>query len=115
MDTGSASAKYEVVERGSLYSLNYRLYISKLSQHLGCLTEEFSEGPKGYVSPWHDVPMFADEVNKVYNMVVEIPRWTNAKMEVRCARICSNLRRLLSPKLVESGKINSKKHAMRTK
>ncbi|KAJ2549209.1 Inorganic pyrophosphatase [Coemansia sp. RSA 1933] len=26
--------------------------------------------------------MFADEANGIYNMVVEIPRWTNAKMEI---------------------------------
>lgn len=26
--------------------------------------------------------MFADEANRVYNMVVEVPRWTNAKMEI---------------------------------
>ncbi|KAH7724102.1 inorganic pyrophosphatase [Aphelenchoides avenae] len=77
MDTGSASAKYEVVERGSLYSLNYRLYI---------------KGPKGYVSPWHDVPMFADEVNKVYNMIVEIPRWTHAKMEMATKEPLSPIR-----------------------
>jgi nucleosome-remodeling factor subunit len=34
------------------------------------------------LSPWHDIPMFADEGNRIYNMVVEIPRWTNAKMEI---------------------------------
>lgn len=30
----------------------------------------------------HDIPLYADEANKVFNMVVEVPRWTNAKMEV---------------------------------
>ncbi|KAJ1925623.1 Inorganic pyrophosphatase [Tieghemiomyces parasiticus] len=34
------------------------------------------------ISPYHDIPAVADEENKVYNMVVEIPRWTNAKMEI---------------------------------
>ncbi|KAJ2868073.1 Inorganic pyrophosphatase [Coemansia aciculifera] len=34
------------------------------------------------VSAFHDIPLFADEANKIYNMVVEIPRWTNAKMEI---------------------------------
>ncbi|CAG2172409.1 unnamed protein product, partial [Oppiella nova] len=34
------------------------------------------------LSPWHDIPLFADEGNRIYNMVVEIPRWTNAKMEI---------------------------------
>lgn len=31
----------------------------------------------------HDIPLFANEEKTVYNMVVEVPRWTNAKMEVR--------------------------------
>jgi len=26
--------------------------------------------------------LYADPVAKIFNMVVEIPRWTNAKMEV---------------------------------
>jgi len=30
----------------------------------------------------HDIPLFADDTKSVLNMVVEIPRWTNAKMEV---------------------------------
>lgn len=30
----------------------------------------------------HDIPLYADESNKVFHMVVEIPRWTNAKMEI---------------------------------
>ena len=34
------------------------------------------------VSPWHDIPLFADQNNGILNMVVEIPRWTNAKMEI---------------------------------
>lgn len=42
----------------------------------------FLEGPNGLISPWHDIPLYADEPNKIFNMVVEIPRWTNAKMEV---------------------------------
>ena len=34
------------------------------------------------VSPFHDIPLWADEEKKVCNMIVEVPRWTNAKMEV---------------------------------
>ncbi|KAI6221081.1 Inorganic diphosphatase [Aphelenchoides besseyi] len=61
------NSPYEVIEKGNLYSLNYRLYI---------------KGPNGLVSPWHDIPLYADEENKIFNMVVEIPRWSNAKMEM---------------------------------
>ncbi|KAI8871665.1 inorganic diphosphatase [Ramicandelaber brevisporus] len=35
------------------------------------------------VSPFHDIPLYASETDKtVFNMVVEIPRWTNAKLEI---------------------------------
>ena len=30
----------------------------------------------------HDIPLHANEEQTVFNMVCEIPRWTNAKMEV---------------------------------
>ncbi|KAJ5798966.1 inorganic pyrophosphatase [Penicillium pulvis] len=34
------------------------------------------------ISPWHDIPLFADREYGILNMVVEIPRETNAKMEI---------------------------------
>ncbi|OQR78255.1 secreted inorganic pyrophosphatase-like, partial [Tropilaelaps mercedesae] len=34
------------------------------------------------ISPFHDIPMWADQASRIYNMVVEVPRWTNAKMEI---------------------------------
>lgn len=34
------------------------------------------------VSPLHDIPLYANEEKTTYNMLVEVPRWTNAKMEV---------------------------------
>ena len=34
------------------------------------------------ISSWHDIPLFADQNNGILNMVVEVPRWTNAKMEI---------------------------------
>jgi len=66
MAQGNAS-QYEAVEKGNIYSANYRLYF---------------KGPNGLISPWHDIQLYADEQSKVFNMVVEIPRWTNAKMEI---------------------------------
>lgn len=33
----------------------------------------------------HDIPLHAKDDKSVYNMVVEVPRWTNAKMEVRAS------------------------------
>jgi 3'-phosphoadenosine 5'-phosphosulfate synthase len=34
------------------------------------------------VSPWHNVPLMADKSKGLYNMVVEIPMYSTAKMEV---------------------------------
>ncbi|MBW0485473.1 hypothetical protein O181_025188 [Austropuccinia psidii MF-1] len=34
------------------------------------------------ISAFHDLPLFANEQHTVFNMIVEVPRWTNAKMEI---------------------------------
>jgi len=34
------------------------------------------------VSPFHDIPLYVDKEKGIFNMVVEIPRWSNAKMEI---------------------------------
>lgn len=48
----------------------------------------------------HDIPLHADDTKKVFHMVVEVPRWTNAKMEI-------NLKESLNPikQDVKKGKI----------
>ncbi|KAI9334849.1 inorganic pyrophosphatase [Pilaira anomala] len=42
----------------------------------------FIERDGKVVSPFHDIPLYANEEKNVFNMVVEIPRWTNAKVEI---------------------------------
>jgi inorganic pyrophosphatase len=42
----------------------------------------FIEHNNSVVSSFHDVPLFADQSNGILNMIVEVPRWTNAKMEI---------------------------------
>ncbi|XP_031845108.1 inorganic pyrophosphatase Nurf-38 isoform X1 [Nomia melanderi] len=69
------SMSYTTVERGALNSSDYRVYFKN------------NAGP---ISPMHDIPLYADEANKIVNMIVEIPRWTNAKMEI-------NLKETLNP------------------
>lgn len=54
--------------RGSKYSPNFRVF--------------FKDEDQKYVSPFHDVPLYAIKQDRILNMVVEIPRWTNAKMEI---------------------------------
>ncbi|XP_025195679.1 inorganic pyrophosphatase [Melanaphis sacchari] len=65
---------YQIEERGSPNTIDYKLYI---------------KNENGIVSPFHDIPLLADNTGKVFNMVVEIPRWTNAKMEIN-TKSCLN-------------------------
>uniref|UniRef100_A0A3B3D7F3 inorganic diphosphatase n=1 Tax=Oryzias melastigma TaxID=30732 RepID=A0A3B3D7F3_ORYME len=63
---------YQTEQRGPLNSTDYRLYFKT------------SEGR--YISPFHDIPLIAESEQVccfvIYNMVVEVPRWSNAKMEI---------------------------------
>ncbi|KAJ3126524.1 Inorganic pyrophosphatase [Nowakowskiella sp. JEL0407] len=34
------------------------------------------------VSPFHDIPLYANAEKTLFNFVVEIPRWSNAKLEI---------------------------------
>ncbi|KAG1956875.1 inorganic pyrophosphatase 2, mitochondrial [Pimephales promelas] len=72
---------YLTEQRGRANSTDYRIYLK-------------TSGGK-YISPFHDIPLYvADEqecgvppkklkTNEIlFNMVVEVPRWSNAKMEM---------------------------------
>lgn len=59
---------YRTRKIGAPFTLEHRIYI------------EDNHG--NVVSPFHDIPLYANEQQTVLNMIVEIPRWTNAKMEV---------------------------------
>jgi len=54
------------LERGSRNSVESRMF--------------FKDASGNVVSPFHDIPMLSSE--GVYNMVVEVPRWSNAKIEI---------------------------------
>lgn len=59
---------YTYEERGALYAESYRIFIKQGDQ---------------FLSPFHDIPLHPDPSNPaVVNMVVEVNRWTNAKMEI---------------------------------
>lgn len=58
---------YTARKVGAPHTLEHRIYIEK-------------DGVP--VSPFHDIPLYANDQQTVLNMVVEIPRWTNAKQEV---------------------------------
>ena len=64
----NAPSSYSVRKLGAPNTLDHRIFIEK-------------DGVP--VSPFHDIPLYANEQQTVLNMIVEIPRWTNAKIEVR--------------------------------
>ena len=66
-DTARMPSQFSLREVGGLNSAQRRVYIEK-------------DGVPASI--FHDIPLFSNEEKKVYNMIVEIPRWTNSKMEV---------------------------------
>ena len=67
MSYSKAPQEFSARKVGALHTLDYRCYLEKDGQP---------------VSPFHDIPLYANEQQTVLNMIVEIPRWTNAKLEV---------------------------------
>ena len=65
-----APSAYQARKIGSPNTLEHRIFIEK-------------DGVP--ISPFHDIPLYANEQQTILNMIVEVPRWTNAKMEVSFA------------------------------
>jgi len=62
-----ALSNYSVRRTGQPDTLDQRFYIEK-------------DGNP--ISSWHDIPLYASEHDHILNMVIEIPRWSNAKFEI---------------------------------
>merc|ERR1712212_856027 len=62
----SANMPFSIVERGTVNTEDYRVFFKN--------TETGN-----VISPFHDIPL---KNGDNFNMVVEIPRWSNAKMEI---------------------------------
>lgn len=61
------SRMYSSVEKGVAGTQDYRIF--------------FKNNEGKIISPFHDIPLVASQ-DGLYNMIVEIPRWSNAKMEI---------------------------------
>ena len=60
---------YSVRQVGAANSLEYRLFIENSSGKV--------------ISPFHDIPLYPNPSDKsIVNFFIEIPRWSNAKMEI---------------------------------
>jgi len=60
------TSEYSIEQRGKPNTLDYRIF--------------YKNADGDYISPFHDIPLSSQD--GTFNMVVEVPRWTNAKMEV---------------------------------
>lgn len=67
MSYGKQPSEFTVRKIGAPNTLEFRAFLEK-------------DGLP--VSSFHDIPLYANEQQTVLNMIVEIPRWTNAKLEV---------------------------------
>lgn len=76
-----APSQYTTRRVGAANTLEHRVFIEK-------------DGVP--VSPFHDIPLYANEQQTILNMVVEVPRWTNAKMEVCSGKLNGLSSRLTS-------------------
>jgi hypothetical protein len=62
-------SEYSIRRSGRPFTKDYRIHFER-------------EHDKVPVSPFHDIPLYHDRGKGILNMVVEVPRWTNAKFEV---------------------------------
>jgi len=58
---------YTAEERGTSQTDTYKVFLKDAT---------------GPISPFHDIPLVANAAAKTYHAVIEVPRWTNAKMEI---------------------------------
>ncbi|VVT58973.1 uncharacterized protein SAPINGB_P006477 [Magnusiomyces paraingens] len=58
---------YSTRKVGTPNTLDYKVYIEK---------------DKKPISAFHDVPLYANAEKTIFNMIVEVPRWTNAIFEI---------------------------------
>ncbi|KAK4445188.1 inorganic pyrophosphatase [Podospora aff. communis PSN243] len=67
-------SEYTLHKHGRPFTTHHRIYFEHLPSHTP-------------ISPVHDIPLLhhRDHPNKIYNMVVEIPRWSNPKFEISLA------------------------------
>lgn len=69
MSPSHSCSSYCTRQVGAANSMEFRLFL-----------EDSSTGK--LVSPMHDIPLWADKAAGTVNMFVEIPRWSNAKLEI---------------------------------
>ncbi|KAK8117312.1 inorganic diphosphatase [Apiospora kogelbergensis] len=67
MPASNTTSNYTLRKAGQPFTANHRIWFERHGQP---------------ISPFHDIPLRAHDGEGSLNMVVEIPRWTNAKFEI---------------------------------
>jgi inorganic pyrophosphatase len=89
---GIAYGQFETTEMFETTTSQDQLVSSKPDEYV--TIEKMQQGgeryylqqPAGrYISIWHDIPLFADQQNNIYNMVVEVPRGEIDSLEANLA------------------------------
>ena len=83
-ETSTMSSSYGVTKVYAPNTLKHRVYITDENRNA--------------ISPFHDIPLYTDDSHQYLNMVVEIPRWTNGKLEV--SQDCSPSSRLVANPII---------------
>ncbi|KAJ4289280.1 hypothetical protein N0V88_007031 [Collariella sp. IMI 366227] len=63
------SGEYTTRKSGRPFTKDFRVYIERTKDGIP-------------VSLFHDIPLYHDKEKGILNMVVEVPRWSNAKFEI---------------------------------
>src|SRR5438128_861204 len=92
-DRTSHKHGYSVRRSGRPLTKDYRVYFERTKD-------------KVPVSPFHDIPLYHDKDKEILNMVIEIPRWSNAKFEVQFSPILAHLHFLTKSKISRSERLN---------
>lgn len=64
----TTSSSHGIRQVGGRFTLSYRCFLQNAAGQV--------------ISPFHDVPLFHDEAAGILNMIVEVPRFSNAKLEI---------------------------------
>ncbi|KAJ4387010.1 hypothetical protein N0V85_007824 [Neurospora sp. IMI 360204] len=65
--------EYTLTKSGRPYTTSHKIHFLRKSP---------DDGKKIPISPFHDIPLFHSRQKGIYNMIVEIPRWSQAKFEI---------------------------------
>ncbi|KAK1751088.1 inorganic pyrophosphatase [Echria macrotheca] len=65
----TSDEEYTVRKVGRPFTKDYRVYFERRKDGIP-------------ISPFHDIPLYHDKDKGILNMVVEVPRWSNAKFEI---------------------------------